>query len=274
MAEQHDRPPPRPPLDEAQAREVVATALERQDAAARVAEADARVRALGEAAAEVGLDPAYLPEAEAVVRVRAEERARREVAASRRRRALAVGALVVAGLGAVGLWVGRAPAPPEPWTDPMAPVGWALEQSPGTTASVAWPLDPVRGEVARVEVTGFAPMADGRYWVNLESGAHPDWAGATEVSFAARGEGLGAVRLYLETPTERWRGPVVPLGAEWSEHTLSLRDFERQERRDGEWSVVGWAPPERVDVVSFKLGHWVNGADATGTAWIDSLGAR
>lgn len=255
-------------------REVVETALDLQADAHAQAEAQARTREMAAAAAELGLDPALLPEAERRVRARAEERARREVQAARRRRWFAAGAVAAVGVVVVSAWALRGPEPVAPWTDGFAAGSWALEASAGTQARLSFVEVAGRGAVAQVEVDRFVPLADGRYWVNLESLAHPDWTGASELSFAARAEGLGNVRVYLESPEERWRGPAVPVGPGWSTHTLPLSAFERQVKRGGDWQVVGDRAPRRVDTVSFKLGGWVNDAGEAGTVWIDDLSAR
>lgn len=273
MAERHA--PPRP-LRDSESREVVAEAWKLQEEAERHADADRRTREMAAAAAEVGLDAAHLPLAEGLVRARVEERARREVERTRllRAAAIGVGAVALLGVAAVVLW----PSPPvhEPWSTDFSAAGaeWQMEVSPGSAAALTWPTEAGHGTVATVAVSALVPMADGRYWVNVDTRAHPNWAGATRVSFATRGEGaegLDQVRLYLETPTERWRGPPLPVTADWHTHVVDLTQFERQEKRGSGWEVVAWAPPTTVETVSFKLGWFVNDAGARGSVTLDDL---
>ena len=273
MAERHA--PPRP-LRDSESREVVAEAWKLQDEAERHADADRRTREMAVAAAEVGLDAEHLPLAEGLVRARVEERARREVERTRllRAAAIGVGAVALLGVAAVVVW----PSPPvhEPWSTDFSAAGseWQMEVSPGSAATLTWPTEAGHGTVATVAVDALAPMADGRYLVNVDTRAHPDWAGATRVSFATRGEageGLDQVRLFLETPTERWRGPPLPVTADWHTHVVDLTRFERQEKRGSAWEVVAWAPPATVETISFKLGWYVNDAGARGTVTLDDL---
>lgn len=263
--------------------EVMKVAFELQDEARKVAEREEKVVGLARAGRELGLDPEYVTRAEDVVRAREEAKEARAAEATKQRRKMGLMGLGVLGagsavlVGAVGLaalvsWM--TPDPVQPWSDAFGTgaATWRLETSPGSAAEIAWVEDAAHGTVAEVTVDRFG--TDGKHFVNLESEAHPDWTGVSEVSFATRGEGLKNVRLYLESDTERWRGPVVPVGSAWSTHTLDLRSFEHQVRTGSDWKVVGWKAPTDVDTTSFKLGWFVNDAADAGTVWIDDLSAR
>lgn len=237
------------PLDPAQRREVMELAWKLQAERDDAAEAQKHRELQARSGAELGLDPALLEEAEGLVRARALVAAQR---ASERRRLVQLLAFAGLGLGVLlagggAAWLALRPAPFAPWTDPMAS-GWSLDTSPGALAE----LRP--GAHATVVVQR---LPAGEPWVNLDSTAHPDWEGAEKVAFEVRGEGLRHVRLYLENPSLRWRGPKVPVSAAWTTQELALSVFERQERA-GEWRVVEGGPPSSVKTVSFKLGWYVN----------------
>lgn len=145
---------------------------------------------------------------------------------------------------------------------------WRIETSPGSVASLRF-----NGDAAVVAVDRFTVLPDGRYWVNLESDHHPQWAGIKTVTFSVRGDGLTGVRLYLENETERWRGPVVPVGSSWQTHALPLAVFEHQ-LRENNWKVVRDAPPTSIKTVSFKLGWYVNDASLHGSVELKDFHAE
>lgn len=271
MAEAH-RSPPRRPLGDAEMREVVEEAFRRQGQAQDAAEKAAKLQDLARAAEELGLDPAHLAEAEEVVRMRAEERERREAARARSVRlglvaaaGAAVAMVAVAALGWAVLGAGQTPAPP-PTVEaaermPIAADTWALDKNAATDAQAT-----ISPGSASLTVTAFAAEADGKYWANLETRPDLDWSGAQAVSVTVEGSGtLDKGRLYLENGDERWRSPEFRVGGPATPQRLELRDFEHQLRRDGEWRVVDQAPPTAVRTASFKFGWWVNDVDRAGT---------
>ncbi len=142
---------------------------------------------------------------------------------------------------------------------PVAAAHWRLDVSPGSRAALRFDL-----ESATVEVEGVAPDTAGKWFVNLDGpvvGALETY-GAVGLRVAGT---LPQTRVYLEAgPELRWRSPPVSLSPEVRMHRLAFADFETQRRKDGQWSVVDPQPPQGSAVVSVKVGHYVNPADARG----------
>ncbi|HMV68505.1 MAG TPA: hypothetical protein PKA64_16770, partial [Myxococcota bacterium] len=147
---------------------------------------------------------------------------------------------------------------------------WSLDASAGTQASLAW-----EGDAAVLRVERAAPRDDGTWFVNLDTTLPvPTLADYGEVSFRVQGEGLGHVRVYLESADERWRSPPVPVTPSDTLHTVPFDAFEHQLREDGRWRVVGWTHPGRVPTLSFKVGHYVNPPEQAGSVRLDDVGLR
>lgn len=218
---------------------------------------------LGRAAAEVGLDPTLLARAEADLA--------REDARARQRRGLAVGValgvVLVVGVGLVAAW------PASGFEDDFSQAArhWVLDKSRGTEAGVDYVTEGERGTVARVRVDRFVPLADGTYQVNLDRNGVVSADGLEVATFDVRGEGLAVTRLYLESGSERWRSPPVPITPEWTTHELPLGSFDHQVRQGGKWETTGQGAPGSVDTLSFKLGHYMNETDAHGEVRFDDL---
>lgn len=256
-------------LNEAQRRQVLDVAARLQEARERREEGAARMAGVRKAAEEVGLDPALIEEAEAIVRARTIERVRQ--VGRNRSIALAVGAAVALVAGAAAFHAATAPSP---IVDDFSGGAsrWALSASPGSRARVTIAEEAGRGEVARLTVEAFAPEADGTYRVNLDR-ALPEvnLARMEHLSLTMRGEGLTTVRVYLEGGDERWRSPALPVTADWTVRELDLDAFDHQRRSGDGWALVGLGGVDGARTLSVKLGHYVNAVDATGEIWIDDL---
>lgn len=268
MVEQHGKPQSR-----REQAEVIDLAIDLYAEAVRERERGDDAKSMIATAREVGVPEEYLDRAMEVLRerqvaaVEQRERMRRRIAA-----ALAVTgvvALVVAG------WMMLAPGPVTPLVDGFAAAQtrWTLDKNPGTAASLRFESRGERGEVAVVSVERFAPGADGKFYVNVDSLTAPaDLSRHREVSFATRGKGLGTVRVFVEgANNERWRSPPLAIGDDWSTQRVPLSSFERQVLRGGAWTVADPSAPDGVRTISFKLGHFMNEADASGEIEIDDL---
>ncbi|HWN69276.1 MAG TPA: hypothetical protein VNM90_16665 [Haliangium sp.] len=256
-------------------REVLRIAFELQAAHAASEEQKLSEAAFREAALETGLDPQLLARAEEELARR--ERVAAEAAVQRRRRTrLAVVAVLgVLALGGAGLGLARVlfPPPPAPWVETFdAPGRWALDKNPDTRATLSWQAEPGRGQVAVVQVDGFAPAQDGKFHVNLDGLLAPeDVSRYRELVVDLKGSLPGA-RVYLEAGTdERWRSPAISVQRDWTTHRLPLRSFERQQRQGGTWRTVDWSAPEGVSQLSVKVGHFMNPPEATGALFVDAL---
>ena len=120
------------------------------------------------------------------------------------------------------------------------------------------------GESATVEVEDVVPDTAGKWFVNLDGPvvAALETYGAVGLRVAGT---LPQTRVYLEAgPELRWRSPPVSLSPEVQMHRLAFADFETQRRKGGQWSVVDPEPPQGSAVVSVKVGHYMNPADARG----------
>jgi hypothetical protein len=255
-------------------REVVQIATELFQREQGELEAAKQRQGLVEAAAELDLPAEYLERAAAQLHAQ-------RVAEIRERRARRTSVFAVLGL-AIGLWGGWRvfnPPPPDPalYDFNTAPTQqWVLERNPETEAVLGFESEADRGGVAAVTIERFGiRAADGTYYANLNSSDPPaTLRGYRSVSFRVRGEGLPHVRLYLEAgPTERWRSPELPVGDTWQEQRLDLKQFEYQTRRSPSdtWRRDRYRGPDRIERLSFKVGHFVNDVGDRGRIFIDDL---
>jgi hypothetical protein len=252
----------------------IATELQEKD---RKLEAEEQTRQATVAAAEeVGLPEKYLHQAAA------ELHARRvvEIEQRRKRRAglIATGAAVL-GLGAIGYFITSPQTPPAPSAEvsAAAPAAlqtainaaqWKTNANAGTQATTAF-----ENGAATVTVQKFTPDAQGRYFVNLNStSGRQNLSGYSSASFQVSGT-LPSVRLYLENGQERWRSPVLNVSSGGQTVRVDFSQFERQlKQRDGvSWRRVRFQPPASVENFSFKLGSFVNEANAKGSVTIRDL---
>jgi len=244
-----------------------------QEETEREKEQQADVRAMRDAEEELGLDPRYIEQARA--QLEAEEalaHAQRQRFRKRFRKRLGIGGALTAGLFGLGALIWALVQPPPPvHEDFTGGAGrWSLDVNPGTQAAVRWEEEGQHGAVAVIEVERFAAEQDGKFRTNLNQVLERDLDGYQTVRFAVRGEGLGVVRVFLETPDERWRSPPVAVTADWQVSRLPLSSFERQVRGGG-WKGAAWEAPGKVQTVSFKVGHFMNEIDATGRVYLDDL---
>lgn len=253
------------PETDAVLRRAVQLQAERDDA-----QTEAQVRE--QTAAELGISPETLRVAAADIYrqgVEAENQAR---AKSQRARKYAMVAAIAGVMGLAGAWMALQPPPP-PFVDTFdgTQAQWALTANPKTRAEVQWTTEPMHGAIAAVQVQGFVPESDGKFFANLDRAGLLDLRRHRTVKFCSRGQGLGTVRLYLEGADLRWRSPPVALGEAWTAHTLPIGSFETQRRQAGGWQTVAFAHPTEVTRLSFKVGHFINRADATGTVHLDDV---
>ncbi len=222
-----------------------------------------------DAVEEIGVPRGYLERA-------AQELHNRRIERVKRTRRTRIGLLAIAA-AAIALWGGwrltHVP-PPQPTTIEISNTSMALEANPGTKAGVTYE-NAAGTRAAVVKVTKFALSQNGAYMANLNTASGPrNLAGYRTVSFRVRGSGLPVVRLYLEAgPTERWRSQAVPVPGGFQERRLSLNEFDHQTRSNSaeQWRRVGYSAPGQIDRFSFKLGTFVNDADAHGEVAISDL---
>lgn len=267
MVEKHAKPQSRREQDE-----VIDLAIDLYSEEVRERERAEEASSMIAAAREVGVPEEYLARAAEVLREkRAAAAARRE----RVRKGIA-GAVAASGVLAIVVagWFFLAPGPAAPFVEGFArgQERWTLDKNAGTAASVRFEQRADRGEVAVVSVQRFSPGADGKFFVNLDSLAGPADLGAhRELSFALRGTGLETVRVFVEGEGERWRSPPLAIGGEWRTVRVPLSSFERQVLRGGTWIAAGHGAPDGGGRISFKVGHFMNEADASGEVELDDL---
>jgi len=257
-------------------------ALRMQAERERQREEEERRKGLKEAAKEMGVSEdtfdaaeaeAQKAEAEAQERARLERERAAAVSAQRSKQmalgaAIGLGALLVTGASLAWWFLPGAPPVQEDFSGFSS--RWGLDMNPGTEASVQAATEAGHGEVAEITVGRFVPGADGKFHVNLNLSEPMPLDRLESLSVAAKGDGLGVARVYLEVGDERWRSPPMNLGAEWKTFDWSLEAFERQERKAGGWTTVDYRPPDRAKV-SIKVGHFMNPPEASGTVWVDDL---
>ncbi len=284
MAEAH-RTPPRP-LTDAERRQVIEEAFKAQGRAEEAAESAEKLTDLARAAEELGLDPAHLAEAEAIVRMRAEEAERRATTPRSRLPIFVIAgaalALLVAvpavlllfggmfTLGAVRSRAADGPSEQAPAVERIPASSFSLDHNAATEASST-----TRDGGVALTVTRFGAEANEQYWANLESTAPLSWDGAQTVALVVSGEGtLENGRVYLESGDERWRSPAFGVTPVATPVELDVADFEHQLRRDGAWKVVDHSPPVGAPRVSVKFGWWVNDIDRSGTVVVRDVEVR
>ena len=258
--------------DQARGQQVVRIALELQAKDKTTQPIEDFAGALRDAAVQEGLDPAYLEKAEQELKRR--EREALEAAATRKkgaRRVVLVGAALIATLFGgwqISRWVSPAPSPP--WTDEFDDSShWSLDVNPGTHAQLRWQQEAGRGQVAVLNVEGFA---DSQFRVNFDGlGIPSDLSGYSELSVDVKGT-LPNARVYLEAGSEeRWRSPAIAVSGAWTEHRIALKSFEHQVREAGKWRTTHWAQPKGLTQSSVKVGYFINPADAIGDVYVDRL---
>ena len=222
-------------------------------------------RATVAAAAEMGLPKEYLDRAASVVHARRVE----QIATQRRRRAgLLVGIGVAVALG--GGWFVTHPRPAAPLAYSLQPSQWTQESDPASKAAVTF-----ANGAATLHVDHFAVPAGGdQFFVNLNTKDVPSTlAGYRTVSFRAQSAGLPNVRLYLENADERWRSANLSVPSGGQVFRLNLDQFDHQTRDSaaGKWRKAGASAPGHVEQLSFKVGYYVNNADAHGDVQISDL---
>lgn len=222
-------------------------------------------RATVAAAAEMGLPKEYLDRAASVVHARRVE----QIATQRRRRAgLLVGIGVAVALG--GGWFVTHPRPAAPLAYSFQPSQWTQESDPASKAAVTF-----ANGAATLHVDHFAVPAGGdQFFVNLNTKDVPSTlAGYRTVSFRAQSAGLPNVRLYLENADERWRSANLSVPSGGQVFRLNLDQFDHQTRDPaaGKWRKAGASAPGHVEQLSFKVGYYVNNADAHGDVQISDL---
>ena len=242
--------------------EVVRVAGELYDA--EKAQAQER-RATVAAAAEMGLPKEYLDRAAELVHARRVEQIGRQ---RRRRAGLFAGIGVAVALG--GGWFVTHPQPAAPVVYSFQTGQWNLETDPASKAAVT-----SADGAATIHVDHFGTSAGAdQFFVNLNTKDVPKTlVGYRTVSFRARSLGLPHLRLYLENGDERWRSAnlAVPTGGQV--FRLDLRQFDHQTRdvSTGKWQKVGASAPGHVEQLSFKVGYYVNNADAHGDVQVSDL---
>jgi hypothetical protein len=248
--------------------EVMELAVDLHAQALAAAEQDAKDRSLAVAAGEVGVPPEVVARAAVLV----DERRRAEVARAqkqRRRGAIAAGALLAMAATVWLAWPAPVPVIVEGFDGATA--RWSLDKNSESTAAVRT-VAGERGEALAIGVTKFGAAADGKYHVNVDRRLDlPPLDRHRQVTLRVRGSGLGVVRLFLEGDGTRWRSPPIEVRSGWESVTLPLSTFERQERGEGGFRVVGRGDVGEVRSWSLKVGHFMNPVEAAGEIEIDEL---
>ena len=221
-------------------------------------------RATVAAAAEVGLPKEYLDRAADLIHARRVEQIGRQ---RRRRAGLLAGIGVAVALG--GGWFVTHPRPAVPRAYSFQSGQWNQESDPASKAAVTF-----ANGAATLHVDHFGAAGGEQYFVNLNTKQTPKTlAGYRTVIFRAQSAGLPNLRLYLENPDERWRSAdlSVPSGGQVFRLDLSQFDHQTRDTSTGKWHKVGASAPGRVEQLSFKVGYYVNNADAHGDVQISDL---
>ena len=242
--------------------EVVRVAGELYDA--EKAQAQER-RATVAAAAEMGLPKEYLDRAADLVHARRVEQIGRQ---RRRRAGLLAGIGVAALIG--GGWFVTHPRPTAPMAYGFQSGQWTQESDPASKSAVAF-----ANGAATIHVDHFGASAGpNQFFVNLNTKDVPKTlTGYRTVSFRAQSVGLPHLRLYLENADERWRSAnlSVPTGGQVFRLDLGQFDHQTRDSSTGVWHKVGASAPGHVEQLSFKVGYYVNNADAHGDVQISDL---
>lgn len=224
-------------------------------------------RATIAAAEEMGLPKEYLDRAAVVVHARRVEQSGR----GRRRK---VGLLAGVGVALVlgGGWVVTHPRPAAPVTynfqNPQQQ--WTQESNPEASARATF-----KNATATIHVDRFGvPPGSDQFFVNLNTKDVPNTlAGYRTVSFRVHGRGLPNLRLYLENGSERWRSPNLSVTPNGQVFRINLSQFDHQTRDTsmGKWRKAGSSAPDYVEQLSFKVGYYINNADAHGDVQVSDL---
>jgi len=243
-------------------------------AATRLYEAEREARqerkSAVDAAAELDIPEEYLERAAVQVR---EQRARAVV---RRRTRTRVILGTVAAIAAIGVgWTvthRSAPAPTVYTFTATSDQTWSLKASGNSDVKVQFvPSD--RGVVADVHIA----KLDGQpgYYANFNTyHVPPSLAGYRTVTFTAKGEGVGHLKLAFEHGNERWISTLLNVGSSWREYQLPLNEFVYQTRsgdQSTDWHGNTPGSPGAVGDISFKLGQHVNDPSTTGDLQIDRI---
>ena len=247
--------------------EVLREAVRQQIVTEREREVTLDREAYAEAATELRISRVELDRAAAESHAATVERIRRE----QRLHNLVVGAVAAVLLAGGAYRLLDPPAPdPTTYTFASAAQAWSGEVNPRSAGRAG--QENGRGVI---EVERFVAEDDGRYWANLNTSSVPrSLDGYEAVTLRVRGSGLGHARVFLENgPTERWRSPDVPVGAEWTTVRFRLDQFEHQTRPDSRspWRGRRGGSPGEVTGVSLKVGHPFNPTDARGRVELDDL---
>ena len=245
-------------------------------AATRLFDADREARqerkSAVDAAAEMDIPEEYLERAAVEVR----ERRAQAVIQRHRRTQIMVGTVAaIAVLG--GTWAVTHRPPPAPTVYTFSATSdqtWSPNVSAGSSATVTFPQVAGRGTVANVHIDKMQPASTGEFFVNLDTHAVPTTIrGYHTVTFSARGDGVGHVKLAFENGDERWRSTLLDVGSGWREYQLPLTQFEHQIRPNGSatWHNEGTGAPTTAGRISFKLGQYVNDPTTTGDLQIDRV---
>lgn len=209
------------------------------------------------AAEEVGISEEYLEKAAQELQIQ-----RIAKAQARRRRNAAAGAIV--GLAALTLGIGFLAQPPAPMT--LATAATIERVSEGTLASVT----PISANSVTLAVDKFQQSANGDYYANA---AVPltSLARYKNVTFNVKGSGFRYIRVDIEGSDFRWKSDNIPVSPDGKQVTLSLREFQRQQRVDNTWKNVRYKSPRSVERFTIKTGETINAPDVTGTVTVSDI---
>jgi len=245
-------------------------------AATRLYEAEREARqerkSAVDAAAELDIPEEYLERAAVQV---TEQRARAVVRRRTRTRVIAGTVAAIAAIGVGWTVTHRPPLAPTVYTfSATSDQTWSPNVSVGSQATVTYPQVIGRGTVANIHIGKMQPAATGEYVVNFDTHAVPkSIAGYHTVTFWARGDGVGHVKVAFENGDERWRSTLLNVGSQWREYQLPLGQFEHQVRANStaSWHGAGTGAPSTAGRISFKLGQYVNDPSTTGDLQIDRI---
>jgi len=243
-------------------------------AATRLYEADREAKqeqkSAVDAAAELDIPAEYLERAAVQVR---QQRAQAVIHRRHRSRILIGTAAAFAVIG--GAWTVTHRPPPTPTVYSFSASSdqtWSVKASGNSDVQVQFvPSD--RGVVADVQVK----KLDGQpgYYANFNTYHVPSsLSGYRTMTFSAKGNGIGHVKVAFEHGNERWISTLLNVDSNWREYQLPLNELVYQTRTDAqstEWRGNTPASPGTVGDISFKLGQHVNDPSTTGDLQIDRI---